>query len=102
MEIEDQIRRLAEKARDRDHKFIITLQEATLRASQAAIKALLLVNGGSAVSILAFIGTVAGQGRVDITHLQRVAASLFSFAIGVGLATICALLAYARITALGL
>jgi len=78
----------AMRAHDRSHGVSEALNEATIKAGEAAIKTLMLVNGGAAVSALAFIGGLVGQGRVTVKQMTDVSSSLLWFAAGVALAAL--------------
>jgi hypothetical protein len=73
----------AQRAHDRLAQFHQSINEAAIKGGDAVLKALLLVNGGAAVSILAFIGGLAAQARVELDQLKAVANSLMLFALGV-------------------
>jgi hypothetical protein len=47
-----------------------------------------LINGGAAVSVLAFIGSLASKDLVALSQLSRVAGSLVLFACGVAAAVV--------------
>ena len=57
--------------------------EAAVKGGDAALRAALLINGGAAVSVLAFIGGLAAQDRIKLDQLKGVADSLGLFAFGV-------------------
>ena len=59
------------------------LDEAAIKSADAALRAGLLINGGAAISVLAFMGSLAAKDLVPISHLSRVADSLVVFAWGV-------------------
>jgi hypothetical protein len=66
--------------------------DATYSASQLAVRTAVLINGGAAVSILAFIGGLVG--KVDLAQLNNVASGLQGFAWGVVSATAAMLFGY--------
>jgi hypothetical protein len=76
------------RAHDRSHGFSEAVNEATIKAGEVAIKTLMLINGGAAVSVLAFIGGLVGQGRVTVKQMTDVSTSLLWFAGGVALAAL--------------
>jgi hypothetical protein len=59
------------------------LDQAAIKSGDAALRAGLLINGGAAISVLAFMGSLAAKDMVPISHLSRVADSLVVFAWGV-------------------
>jgi hypothetical protein len=69
---------------DRIDSYNDKLNDATFKSSDAALRACLLVNGGAAVSVLAFIGGLLSKGLIeDPQQLKPVADSLVPFACGV-------------------
>jgi hypothetical protein len=62
------------------------LNEAAIKTADGALRAGLLINGGAAVSVLAFIGSLATKSMITASQLSRVADSLELFAIGVAVA----------------
>jgi hypothetical protein len=74
----------AQRQHDRIDSFFDKLNDATLKSSDAALRACLLVNGGVAVSVLAFIGGLLSKGLIeDPRQLKPIADSLVPFAWGV-------------------
>jgi hypothetical protein len=59
------------------------LDQAAIKSGDAALRAGLLINGGAAISVLAFMGSLAAKDLVPISRLSRVADSLVVFAWGV-------------------
>lgn len=74
------------RAHDRSHTFATAVNEATIKAGEVATRTLILINGGAAVSVLAFIGGLVAQGRVTVKQMTDVSSSLLWFAAGVALA----------------
>jgi hypothetical protein len=64
------------------------INEAAIKASEATLRACLLINGGAAVSVLAFIGSLATKDLITAPQISRVASSLAVFAIGVAAAVV--------------
>ena len=56
------------------------INEAAIKAADSALRAGLLINGGAAVSVLAFIGSLATKELIAISQLSGVASSLEIFA----------------------
>jgi hypothetical protein len=71
-----------------------SVNEAAIKAGETAIKTLMLVNGGAAVSVLAFIGGLVGQGRVTVKQMTDVSSSLLWFVAGVALAAVALAFSY--------
>ncbi len=54
----------------------------------------MLINGGAAISVLAFAGGLASRDKVPLGQLTEIAATLIWFAVGVAVATLSMALAY--------
>lgn len=57
------------------------LDQAAIKAGDAALRSALLINGGAAISVLAFIGSLVP--KEPLTQLARVSDNLVVFASGV-------------------
>jgi hypothetical protein len=84
----------AERAHDNETEFGHKNNDAAINAANAAIRIALLINGGAAVSVLAFIGGLVAQKVVPVSELGKIAAGLMWFTSGVALAGLSAGLAY--------
>jgi Kef-type K+ transport system membrane component KefB len=89
-------RREAERRHDQFESSLARSNDWATKTSEVAIRSALLINGGAAVSVLAFIGGLVGQGKVTVKQLGEVSGSLLWFASGVALAV--AALAFAYVT----
>jgi len=69
-------------------------EEATLKSAENSIRVLLLINGGAAVSVLAFAGSLASKDRVTTDQLSAIAGSLIWFASGVASSALTAFFSY--------
>lgn len=87
-------RRDAERAHDRHDESWTSHNKAAVEAANVAIRSSILVNGGAAISVLTFVGSLAAQGRVATNQVNDVASSLLWFAGGVAAALTTAALAY--------
>jgi hypothetical protein len=67
----------------------LELSKSVITTAQNAVKSVLLVNGGSAVALLAFVGHLATSGGQN-GAVSRLALPLLSFALGVGAAAVTA------------
>ena len=76
----------AQRAHDRHREFFDKVNEATIKSADAALRASLLINGGAAISVLAFIGGLVSQNRVKLSQLGDISNSLMLFAFGVSCA----------------
>jgi hypothetical protein len=69
-------------------------EEATIKSAENVIRIMLLINGGAAVSVLAFVGSLASKDRQPADHLYAVAGSLVWFALGAASSGISAICSY--------
>ena len=77
------VRDEARRAHDRADSFFEQVNEAVIKNGESAFRACLLINGGAAVSVLAFIGRLASKDVIGVSQLASVADSLILFALGV-------------------
>jgi hypothetical protein len=68
---------LAERAHDRSDAMLAERQKAAIESANAAIRALLLVNGGAVVALLAFLGTLESSDAEAISVERFVSALSF-------------------------
>jgi hypothetical protein len=68
--------------------------QASVTSGAAAIRTVLLINGGAAGAILAFIGGMASQGRISVVDINNIANGLTSFGFGVFTAALAMALGY--------
>jgi hypothetical protein len=73
----------AHRAHDRAADFYDQLNESSIKSSEITLRACLLINGGAAVSVLAFIGGLASKELIGVSQLAPIADSLVKFAFGV-------------------
>jgi len=86
--------RAAERAHDLMSEFGAKTNEAAIKAAEEAIKAVILINGGSAVAMLAFIGTIASRDLLSPTQISQITAPLLWFGGGVLCGAIASAMAY--------
>jgi hypothetical protein len=67
---------------------------ASVSSGAEAVKTALLINGGAAIAVLAFIGGIASQGRISTSDINDVAGGLSWFGYGVLSAAVTMGLAY--------
>jgi hypothetical protein len=79
---------------DRADSFFEQVNEAAIKNGESAFRACLLINGGAAVSVLAFIGSLASKDVIGVSQLASVADSLILFALGVVAAVVGMALSY--------
>jgi hypothetical protein len=82
------------KVHDRSRRIFEATYEAVIKAGEVAIKTVMLVNGGAAVSVLAFIGALVRQDGVTVKQAAGVSGSLLWFAGGVVAAVVALALSY--------
>ena len=73
------------------------LEKASIDASVEGLKALLILNGGACISLLAFLSSMMGKEGITDDQTKFVAgatSALVFFAIAAGLAVVTCLLAY--------
>jgi hypothetical protein len=75
-------RRDAERSHDRLHTFHDAVNEAAIKSGELALRMALLINGGAAIALLTFIGTLPKEQK------RAVADTLVWFGSGVGLAVL--------------
>jgi hypothetical protein len=67
--IPDEVRREAEREHDRLQRFEDSTNEATINTANLALRTAMLVNGGAAVTVLAFIGGLISKGGLTLKQL---------------------------------
>jgi hypothetical protein len=82
----------AERMHALNEAYLKLASEAAVKYAESTVKAIMLINGGASVSLLALIGGLAAQGKVR--GLSLLTNSLMWFASGVLSAAIGAFLAY--------
>lgn len=55
----------ANRIHDKISKFVADVNEAAIKSSEIALRAAILINGGAAVSLLAFIGSIISKEQVE-------------------------------------
>ncbi|RQH15708.1 hypothetical protein [Bradyrhizobium sp. RP6] len=86
--------RAAERAHDQETVFGKSANDAAVKSGEEALRAMILINGGSSVAMLAFIGTMASKDLVAPTQLDIISAPLICFAGGLVAAMIATAGAY--------
>jgi hypothetical protein len=86
--------RIAERLHDTESAFGIAANAAAIKNAEEALKAALLVNGGSSVAMLAFIGTLVSQHILSSAQLANAIRPLMYFGAGVAAAIIASAGAY--------
>jgi len=79
----------AMRAHDNEDKFYYQVNQAAIDTGTAAVKTFFMLNGGASIALLAFLGAVAGPGRVTEESFRLIADTLAWFAGGVALAAAC-------------
>jgi hypothetical protein len=73
----------AQRTHDREAELHRTNLEVASKSAEVAVKTSVLMNGGAAVAILAFIGGMLGKDIVSVKQVADVSSSLIWFAAGV-------------------
>lgn len=93
--LEDNKRQDAQREHDMVREHAIKINEAAATSANQALRTALLINGGAAVSMLAFIGGLVSNGKVPVgSQLASIAAPLIWFAVGVAFAGLATAFAY--------
>jgi hypothetical protein len=93
--LEDNKRQDAHREHDIVREHAIKINEAAATSANQALRTALIINGGAAVAMLAFIGGLVSNGKVLVgTQLATVAAPLIWFAMGVAFAGLATAFAY--------
>jgi len=92
---DDEIRREdALRAHDSSRRYSEATNEAVVKAGEVAIRTVMLINGGAAVAVLAFIGAVVREHGVTVKQVAGVSSSLLWFGGGVAAAAWALALSY--------
>jgi hypothetical protein len=86
--------RAAERAHDAVTDFASKTNTAAIEGAYLALRTAMLINGGAAISVLAFIGGLASRDKVSLQAITQTAGTLIWFASGVAVATLSMGLAY--------
>lgn len=87
-------RRYADRAYDQNADYIKATNETIVRDAATVVRSLILINGGAAISILTFVGALAGKAEKSSLQISEIAVGLTCFAIGVAIAVLIASLSY--------
>lgn len=80
---------------DQDYDFFKSVNEQTIATSNAVLRSLILINGGAAVAVLAFVGSLAGNQALNITgKVGALTMPLVWFGWGVAVAVLSMIFAY--------
>jgi hypothetical protein len=92
-DLEKERRRIIERLHDRYLSMGDSFNENASKDAQAAIRIALVINGGAAAGVLAFLGGLAARDRLPLSELSNISHHLKWFIYGViaaGLAAACA------------
>lgn len=82
-------------AGDDDFEFAKSVNEQAIQSSNSVLRALLTIHGGSAIALLAFIGSLAGREKVNLANaVMALRQPLELFGWGVALTVVAMMLAY--------
>ncbi len=80
---------------EQDYEYFKRMDEQTIASSNAVLRSLILVNGGAAVAVLAFVGSLAGNEKIEASEgLAALTYPLVWFGWGVAIAVASMILAY--------
>jgi hypothetical protein len=82
------------RVHDRSRRVSEATDEAIIKAGEMAIRTVMLINGGAAVAVLAFIGALVREDGVTVKQAAGVSSSLLWFAGGVAAAAWALALSY--------
>ena len=82
------------RTHDSHEKFSTQVNDAAMQSGQFALRMAMLINGGAAISVLTFLGALAGKDKTSMAAISSVAASLVWFAAGVALSVVAMAAAY--------
>ena len=92
-DVREDERALALATHQRANERLNRAEEAARQSALSAVRALLILNGGSAIALLTFVGSLATSGEERLDPLV-LTVPLRWFAYGAGAAVLCAVLAY--------
>jgi hypothetical protein len=81
----EKLREDAHRAHDNSLAFHSYVNQAAMESANIALKTLIVINGGAAITILTFLGGVASKEKIDVANVAPVAMTIRYFAIGVAL-----------------
>ncbi len=87
--------RAAERAHDRETKLEDMFNENADRHAQAVIRIILVLNGGAAIALLAFVGALASRSTILLLEVGGISRHISRFIFGVIASSVAAMLAYA-------
>jgi hypothetical protein len=82
------------RAHDQSRRYSEATNEAIIKQGEVAIRTVMLINGGAAVSVLAFIGALVREDGLTLKEVTGVSTSLLWFAAGVAMAAWALALSY--------
>jgi hypothetical protein len=95
--LHEQNMRLAERAHDTVTDYASKTNIAAIEVASLTLRTAMIINGGAAISVLAFIGGLASRDKVSLQAITQTAGTLVWFASGVAAATLSMGLAYLTI-----
>jgi CDP-diglyceride synthetase len=87
-------RRIAERHHDRMEEWGHALTKAANDGSTVVLRTMILINGGAAVAMLTFLGTLVGQGKIAADNIKTVTPTLLWFVGGVAAGALGMVFAY--------
>ena len=90
----EQNRTLAERMHDRDFTLSRQASDAAIGHANFALRTLIIINGGAAIALLAFLGSLLSAEGNYSSKLSEITAPLVSFSWGIATATVSIGFAY--------
>ena len=84
----------AMRAHDLNSRSSFEFTKAAIESANVAIRAMLLVNGGAVIALLAFVGSILSSDVSNIIRIEAMIPPIRIFAFGVGLSALTSALAY--------
>lgn len=90
----EQERAVAERHHELEWQFVANSNEAAISNANVALRTLIIVNGGAAITMLAFAGNLVSSDKYAAPQLVALTAPLWWFAWGIAIAVGSMMLAY--------
>src|SRR6266581_8178796 len=76
----EKLREDAHRAHDKSNAFHTYVNQAAIDSGNLALRTLILINGGAAIAVLAFLGAVSAKEKIDFGKIGDVAHTIRYFA----------------------
>ena len=92
--MDDINRQDAIRVHDRSRAYMELTDEAVIKGGEVAVRTAMLINGGAAVAVLAFVGALVREDGVSVKQIAGISSSLLWFGGGVAAAAWALALSY--------